>query len=610
MGKQKNFRFVWIALAACLLFLAPHAALAQEPGRTFVSGATNITMFLITILNAISWLTLSLLDFIMDPQVIFGLGPGGGDGPLLNMLREIWQFTRDLVNLGFALGLIIGAVMMIVTADGAKIKEHLPKFVLAVVLVNFSWFIPRVIFDVSQVLTYTVYQLPSLMGNECTVPATDEDRQPQPCKIVVEYKFFERNTRTIGDDGVDRPGGGRPESRGWYCPLKPLVCVRMVPINEAPAQMHSGTKVLHGLVVNHARMQWLAKIRPREADVRLPQNNDLLRQSPELLGFMAKLVIVLIIHVAIVFPLVAMVAAFFIRIPVLWVSMAFMPLIALGFAFPKLREGEYGDLFWKWQEHFLQAVFLPVRVAIPFVIGFIMLNAGAQLPVPDNFGNVAIVPIIVGVSNWWQVLWMAIAMFIIWKYSFDALKSDKAGFMGMFTEKIQSIGSSLGSVAMQIPTSIPFIPMPGGRQVHNPRTGQMETERTSIGQWLRGADPRRWRDELRMGRVDGGSLDRIMGRHGAHAPNQQAVNQITANMNFATTINTTNFEDALNRRNDPAARKQFMADFDRLRRQYTHLGSMSEEQILAQLRAASVIDDARNKQLEDLLRDIRNRPPT
>ncbi|MBI2636501.1 hypothetical protein HYW84_04225 [Candidatus Peregrinibacteria bacterium] len=609
MGKQINFRFAWIALAACMLFLVPHAALAQEPGRTFVSGATQVTMFLITIINAISWLTLSLLDFIMDPQVMFGLGPGGGDGALLNMLREIWQFTRDMVNLGFALGLIIGAIIMIVTADAKIIADHRNKFVLAVVLVNFSWFIPRVIFDLSQVLTYTVYQIPSLMGNECTMPPTDEDPQPRPCKIVVEYAFFERNTRTIGDDGVNRPGGGRPESRGWYCPLKPLVCVRMVPINEAPAEVHSGTKILHGLVVNHARMQWLAKIRPREADVRLPRDGDLLRMSAELLGFMAKLVIVLILHIAIVFPLVAMVAAFFIRIPVIWVSMAFMPLVALGFAFPKLREGEYGNLFWKWQEHFLQAVFLPVRVAIPFVIGLIMLNAGAQLPVPDNFGNVAIAPIIVGVSNWWQFLWMGIAMFIIWKYSFDALKGDKAGFMGMFTEKIQSIGSSLGSVAMQIPTSIPLIPMPGS-QVHNPRTGQMETERTSIGQWLRGADPRRWRDELRTGRVDGGALDRIMGRHGAQAVNQQAVNQITANNRVAININSGNFQRALDNRGDNAARKQFIADFAALRNGYTHLGSMSEEQILAQLRAASVINDARHKELEDLLRDIRTRPPT
>ncbi len=599
MHRHTLQRSVLFLCIATVLLLVPQVTSAQllQPSQQLVSGATSLVSLLISIFNFLTWFFLMILDFIMDPQFIFGTDPNGGDGPLLLMLREIWQFSRDLVNLGFALGLIIGAVLMIVTADGTKIKEHLPKFVLAVVLVNFSWFIPRVIFDVSQVLTYTVYQLPSLLGdNQCTLPPTDTLPR-RPCEVILQFKFFNQANGII--NGVE----------GWRCPLPSIVCYQSVPINDARAEnLRTSTKVLDGLIVNHAKLQWLVQIRPTEAEVRLPNGINNAQAFIRFASIIIKLIVVLLIHVALLFPIIAMTAAFFIRIPILWVSMAFMPLIALGFAFPKLREGEYADLFWKWQEHFLQAVFLPVRVAIPFVIGFIMLNAGSGIDMPMNFDglNVNIVPIIVGVNNLWQILWMGVAITIIWKYSFDALKGDKAGFMGMFTERIQSIGSSLGSVAMQIPTSIPFIPMPG-RMVPDGRGGQVQ-ERASIGQLLRGADPRRWRDELRLGRFDAGSAGRVLGLQGSQVANPQAVNRIRANMNVATNINTVHFENALRTPNNPAALQQLTAGFEELRTHYS-LGPLSNEQVLINLQQAGAIDAARHKQLEDLLRDIRSRPP-
>lgn len=585
-----------LLIFAGILLLFPQTISAQMLGlnQQFVSGATLLFSFLNGVFNFLTWVVLAFLDLIMDPMLIFDTDPAGGDGPLLLMLRQIWQFSRDLVNLGFALGLIIGAVMMIITADGTKIKEHLSKFVLALVLVNFSWFIPRVIFDFSQVLTYTVYQLPSLIGpNECMLPATDTLPR-RPCEVILQFKFFDQTRGIVS--GVD----------GWKCPLPSLVCYQTVPINDAGAQIRTSTKVLEGLIVNHARLQWLTVIRPAEAEVQLQPGLPLHTAFVRVTGIIIKLIVALLIHVAILFPLVAMAAAFTIRIPVLWISMAFMPVIALGYAFPKLREGEYASLFWKWQEHFLQAVFLPVRVAIPFVIGFIMLNAGSDIRMPGNFDNATIVPLLIGVNNLWQILWMGLALMIIWKYSFDALKGDKAGFMGMFTEKIQSIGSSLGSVAMQIPASIPFIPMPSRRDA----SGNLVQQRpAAIGQLLRGADPRRWRDELRMGRLDESSFARIMNFRDAQNANPHAVKQITANKQFAITINNRNFQSALNNRNDNAARKQFMAGFQDLRNSY-NLGAMTEEQILTQLHAARVIDDDRRRQLEELLRDIRIRPPT
>ena len=462
-GKKLLHRALQSATISVALFV-PQVVMAQVAGTggvlrtslptTIVAGTVGLGKMLILILNFFAWFLLSLLEIVMNPEFMFGMNADAAGVPnmnLVNMLHEIWQFTRDLVNIGFAMALIVGAIMMIVTADGSKLKEHAKNFVIAIVLVNFSWFIPRVIFDVSQVLTYTVYQIPSLMNNggACTRPPEDDEEGDQPCDVVVDYRFLE-GTEEV-DDGVD----------GWKCPFKPLVCYRRVPINRADVAVSGTTRIFHGLVVNHARLQWLIGRLPTEVDPALPPNAPLTEVLQILASTVLKVMLVLILHIAIVFPLAAMVAAFFIRIPVIWISMAFMPLVALGFAFPKLREGEYGDLFWKWQEHFLQAVFLPAKVAIPFVIGFIMVNAGANLPPPPAIGPIPVLSLFAGVRDLWQFLWMGIALFIIWKYSFQALAEDKAGFMGHFTETIKGVGSGIGSFAAQAPFSIPFIPVPG-----------------------------------------------------------------------------------------------------------------------------------------------------
>ena len=618
MAKQKISLSVELLIVTGILLCLPETASAQAvtASQTFVSFATMLVSFLITILHFLAWFFLMLLDIIMDPQIIFGLTADGGDGPLLEMLHTIWQFTRDLVNIGFALGLIIGAVWMIVSADYSKIKEHLPKFVLAIVLVNFSWFIPRVLFDVSQVLTYTVFQIPSLLrDNACTIPPDDRNPRARPCEVILNYKFFEQ-TRTVGMD-LDANGLriARDGSEGWRCPLESLVCIQTTPIDAANAQVRSSTKVLEGLIVNHARLQSLALIQPTEAEVVLPPGLNLGPAFMRLLAIVIKLIMALIIHVAIVFPLIAMTAAFFIRIPILWVSMAFMPLVALGFAFPMLKGDDYGDLFYKWLDHFLQAVFLPVRVAIPFTIGFIMLNAAGSIDVgalPENLRDGRIISLFVGVNNLWQILWMGVAIFIIWHYSFKMLASDKAGLMGMFTEQIKSIGGSLGSVAMQLPLSWQFIPMPGGGQVRNQATGKMEAERVSIGQALLGFDPRRWRDEVRLSRVDAGSLGRVVGLQGTRNANPQAVQAIRNNTNNITQQVTQNLNVAVTGGGTQQARHKAISDaLGQLRASSPVLQPLNNEQLLASLVVARSIDETRSQQIHDiLLRGPGTPPPT
>lgn len=453
--------------------LGAAAGAALGPGAVADIGipAETINAFAVTagwlmyVLNFLSWMLFFLLDKIMDPTWIFDLQVTGEDGALLNMLHQIWQLCRDLVNIGFALLLLAGAIRMIIMADTSKIKEKMPKFIIALILVNFSWFIPRAIFDVSQVLAYTAYQIPSIIGADgCKLPpenpGANGNNALRDCEIIVDVVFLEET------DKVDANGVHETKGAGWHCPLplpfEFLFCYKRAQVGAA-ADPQPRSKILSGLFINYARMNTLTSIvdprgGPRPAPVIGRDPFDVLRKT---LNYVIKIIIVLFIQIALFFPLLALTAAFFLRIPVLWVTMAFMPLVAVGYVM-----GEHLKAFNPMEvilKQFLQAVFIPVKVAIPFVIGFMMLNVGALTRAPGAIADLAPISLISEVRDLWQMIWLIIALGIIWRYSFKVLKADGDSIIGMFTDRIEGFGKTLGQIAYRAPLSIPFMPMPGGK---------------------------------------------------------------------------------------------------------------------------------------------------
>jgi hypothetical protein len=97
-------------------------------------------------------------DFLTDPN-------------MLTNLNQIWILSRDIVNLAFALMLIGVAIYTIITAKKELITGKMVHFVTAVILVNFSWFFPRVIIDISNIMTSAVFSIPNMLPNfSCRMP--------------------------------------------------------------------------------------------------------------------------------------------------------------------------------------------------------------------------------------------------------------------------------------------------------------------------------------------------------------------------------------------------------------------------------------------------------
>lgn len=399
---------------------------------------------LLTIFNVLTFVLFTILHFLLDPAFIFDIDQNG-NSPLLLVLNTIWQLSRDLMNVIFAVMLIGAAIYTIITAKKDLVATYLPKFVAIVILVNFSWFIPRVILDVSNVLTATVYGIPQLLNVPCRFRSSDPlassmcsdeigDGQTYicDCEIISDVQFFLDPTK---------PEDNAILTNGAYKCTGRLVCYRKRLMSEV-GNLSGLSAMLNGLVINHGMLPNLAIV---------PNPGAVTNTIGEWITFIVKQAILLLMSVGLFFPLAAMTVAFVIRIPVLWITIAFMPFILLGWLGGEKLGAANPKQIW---DQFLKAAFLPVLVAIPLSVGYIMLNAAAPVVFsPLNNINFRILD---EIGNIWQLLWLVMAFGVMWVGVFTVLKS--AGIMSTGAQAIRNFGSSAGRFAAKLPLAAPVIP--------------------------------------------------------------------------------------------------------------------------------------------------------
>lgn len=462
-----RFQLTRLSLAAAM-FVMPAMAHAQAEGpvKAAMQSIAWATGMVITVVNMITWVVFIFLTILLDP-LFFSLNEGNA---FVEMLNKVWMLSRDLMNIAFALILIGAAVYTIVTANKEVVTSHLKTFVLSVVLINFSWFIPRIIIDVGNIAAATIYGIPSLVSttNNLNCKFTTTNPVPGlkcakvvegyvcPCGMIANAEFFLNEDsykilKKCNDPDIDpdiKPSECSGKYNGWHCPLGSVMCVHMV---ELTPDVAAHSAILNGLIVNHARLQGLATLPPSSGQ----------SSSTEMIMFVVKEAIVIFMHIALLFPLIAILLAFAIRIPVLWLTIAFMPFLFLKYVLPSQYTTEYPE---KLLENFLKAAFLPALVAIPFAIGFMLVNVGnspaIQAAVDLTKLQAVNIKLTDSISNLWELLWYLITLGVIWAGVFIVL--EKAGIMGMGSQAIKGIGESIGRLAIKAPLSLPIIPGPLG----------------------------------------------------------------------------------------------------------------------------------------------------
>ncbi len=532
--------------------------------------------FVNTFMHIMLLIVLQFLGYLLQADFF-------NDPVMMGALNTIWQLSRDIMNVIFALMLIAVSFLVIITGKTDKAKEKVVNFIVAVVLVNFSWFFPRVILDVANILTATVYTIPSALGNfSCFT--IDQNNARTECRVITDAIIFPTAAESAG------AYCGGPDSISCSCSDN-IECHKSDTFSRGITTMTPAHAMLNGLAVSFARVSVLSQVPTTIAGL---GGGGLNANQAVRVSFQVAMSIFLafVIQIAVLLPLLGLAIGLFIRIIILWVTTAFMPFSFLGYVI----NGKLGtDVFefetniWK---EFLNAAFLPAMVAIPLVIGFVMLTTVAQMPAPPGmFALVLGVPILAGVKTWWQLLWTMAAIGILWTGAFKALSKSK--LVGGFTDKIKGFGESIFGGLAQAPLLIP-IPLPGG------------AKGTNLGTLVHG--PKILADSVRAaasGTTGKSFSDIVKSRFGMGDNGSRDPTIITDNLNRAARQNTQDIIKAVQDLNGGLVGNDRQVKFDEIRKNLGVDAGLSNRETIDLLKKMMTVKNP-NEQLKTIKIDIEN----
>ena len=130
---------------------------AKTTSLTDVQGWIDILNWWLKIVSILTWFCTAIVTIFLEP----GWYNGDVFG-LRDYLKTIWILVSNLVYFAFAFILIWIAFMNIIwkTDEHYELKKALPKFIVWILIVPFSWFFVQFMLSISAILTVAVLTLP------------------------------------------------------------------------------------------------------------------------------------------------------------------------------------------------------------------------------------------------------------------------------------------------------------------------------------------------------------------------------------------------------------------------------------------------------------------
>ena len=407
----------------CLVYAADPADVAAEPydfDKVLMDMIQGWSVF-ITWMYKIVWLVLAMIGALLDSSGLMALKAGAEPDSLsiIDALRDVWRIFRDFVNIGFVLVLLGIAIYNVIAPPGEgsfQLKTILPKFVIAIIAVNFSFQLCLVVVDASNVLTFAVAAIPDAVGK---MPALDATAACPDEATVEQYPAICTGVGQLSDDLT------------YLQDLKDA--------GSMPAVLAFNFLKLHALKVVASTED------PKPLDITVSMLSDL------------------VIFAVIMLSLVAMLIVLVVRIVIIWIILAVSPFLFFFWVLPdyakKLQEFDI-------QEKFIQHVFAPVIMVAALSIGIIMLSAISDFKTTDPLDspryNVRLEKLNYkddAIQTLADFLIQAMGIIIIWVGVFGAASKTGASFL---TDGIKNFGQNAGKWIAKSPAYATVVPGKGG----------------------------------------------------------------------------------------------------------------------------------------------------
>lgn len=455
-----------------------HAAEGDAPAATGTAGAQTPKIDITKILQTVA-VASTYVNNIFNPLIhflTFNIGTFLGNdyifaGAMGEMLHTIWVISRNIVNIIFVLVLLAMALKHIFMGEDSDIRKTLPKFVIMLIVVNFSWLAGKMILDASNVAANVVFAIPSgikgIMGEKLNETfKLDGDQQ---CKLNEKDKnkvegfcipssiYYPADTeKTFNDYNCVESGKDKEYAKGYETAY---------PLGKDPVPTEGYSKTAHicwqqikieNYNQNNASY-FLTYSMARVQNLTRANTGDQIGQLA--IGTMFSLIIQIVYLVAFASLYIALIA----RVSMLWILMAFSPFIVLlelgeglGISGGKAKDYLSVGKFAEW-------AFVPAKVGAVWTVGFIMVTAGQSMGknvfttlnadggIQANIFNVS--SLFLGMDTIQQFIWLLMTTGIIWLGTFAIL-----GELPVVGHTLQSIGDAgkhfvgeLGHLGMQVP---------------------------------------------------------------------------------------------------------------------------------------------------------------
>ncbi len=110
-------------------------------------------------------------------------------------LFTMWNYMKNFANFTLWFMLVFKIAKSLFAKDAFSIKKELPKFLLASIMINMSWFLMGTMIDIANVATAAVWSFPQSLINDSVMKSIDYDNLNVsiPEKICVNLDKWDQN---------------------------------------------------------------------------------------------------------------------------------------------------------------------------------------------------------------------------------------------------------------------------------------------------------------------------------------------------------------------------------------------------------------------------------
>ncbi len=461
--------FLWFfLLSGESLFAAEEPVLSKEDSEKVVAILNGI----ITWAAALMWMVTSFITMF--------LYPGWTNGTLFGLqdyLKTIWILISNIVYFIFAFILIAIAFMNIIGKGEWtwELKQAMPKFIVWVLIVPFSWFFVQFILSISAILTVWVLTLPyDSFGNKDLFIKAIENQEfwgKKICKdVIISFNrdFWDEDTSQLWEDSNELDENIKCR---WEWDTGKITIKELMTGLDEWGNPSADAKGLQNSIFWVISIYSYGILAIDELDT---INESQLQTVTSIADLIFKIVFDVLFIVVYLLLMIALLLALFVRWVRLWIYMMLSPAFGLLYFFWKWSE-------WVWEsgdkfniKEFIALALVPVYVsaALAFWLVFIMVAAewikvkagdepdtlkawGFSLTLigahgeksDDGTQDGTIIGKLIVEIFWVVILWIAV-MSALW-----ASKTTKA-----IVEPIAQFWKSVWELAAKAPTYAPIIP--------------------------------------------------------------------------------------------------------------------------------------------------------